>query len=157
LCGGDNFSPQLFLAAWAWAMAMHAYSAVPDISADREANVPTVATRLGLRATIVFCWTLYILSALLAFFALGWFAIALGVVYSVLMFRSIRAGSEAGVMEIYRGFPLINTLVGGALWWFVACRNPRLAVLIKARKRSRGGFNFPFALNFAPTHLEFAV
>ena len=124
LAGGQNFSPQLFIAAWAWAMAMHAYSAVPDISADREANVPTVATFLGLRTTLIFCWTLYLSSALLAFWALGWFSIALGMVYSVLMFRSLHAGTEAGVMKIYRAFPLINTLVGGAIWWFVALQKP---------------------------------
>ena len=59
LTSGHNFSVALFAAAWLWAMAMHAYSAVPDISADKDAQVPTVATFLGLRGTIWFCLAFY--------------------------------------------------------------------------------------------------
>lgn len=119
LAGGKNFSVVLFAGAWTWAMAMHAYSAVPDISADLDAGVPTVATLLGLRGTLWFCLALYGLSALCAFFALKWLAILLFGVYASLMFRSISAGSENGVMRIYRVFPLVNTLAGAAIFWFV--------------------------------------
>lgn len=124
LCGGHNFSLQLFIAAWAWAMAMHAYSAVPDIDADTGANVPTVATFLGLRGTLVGCWALYLGAAALSFFALGWLSIALALVYSWLMVRSLRAGTQRGVMAIYRSFPLVNSLAGASLWWFAVWHKP---------------------------------
>ena len=120
LAGGANFQFSIFLAAWMWAMAMHAYSAVPDISADKEANVPTVATFLGIRGTLFFCWILYLLAALLTFPVLGWLSLVLGAIYSILMIRSLKANSENGVMKIYRSFPLVNTLCGGAIWWFAA-------------------------------------
>ena len=119
LCGGQNFSWFLFLGAWAWAMAMHAYSAVPDISADREARVPTVATFLELRGTLWFCLALYVFSAICAFPALKWLAVFLALVYGTLMTMSLRANSESGVMRIYRVFPLVNTLAGAAIFWFV--------------------------------------
>lgn len=124
LCGGHNFSIQLFLAATLWAMAMHAYSAVPDIDADREANVPTVATFLGLRATLFACWALYLLAALLSFFALKGLAVVLALVYSVLIIRSLAANTQSGVMQIYRGFPLVNALAGASLWWFAVWHKP---------------------------------
>lgn len=119
LAGGKHFSPLLFVGAWAWAMAMHAYSAVPDISADRDAKVPTVATFLGLRATLWFCLALYGFAAVCAFFALKWLALLLFVIYAALMLRSLSTGTEAGVMRIYRVFPLVNTLAGAAIFWFV--------------------------------------
>lgn len=119
LCGGKNFSWVLFFGAYAWAMAMHAYSAVPDISADNEAQVPTVATFLGLRATLWGCLLLYGVSSFCAVTALGWLALALFAVYAALMLFSLRARTEAGVLHIYRVFPLVNTLAGAAIFWFV--------------------------------------
>ncbi len=124
LTGGQNFSISLFIAAWLWAMAMHAYSAVPDISADKAAEVPTVATFLGLRGTLIFCLILYLSAALLSFSALGWLSLILGAIYVVLMLRSLRAGTEAGVMKIYRIFPFVNALVGASLWWFAVWQKP---------------------------------
>ena len=124
LTGGQNFSPLLFGAAWLWAMAMHAYSAVPDISADRDAGVPTVATFLGLRGTLWFCLALYLAAALLTLPTLRWLALVLGAIYAVLMLRSLAANSEAGVMRIYRVFPWINAGAGAALWWFAVWHKP---------------------------------
>lgn len=119
LCGGARFSWILFAGAWAWAMAMHAYSAVPDISADRQARVPTIATWLGLRGTLFFCSALYALSALAAGGALRWLALVLLAIYVRLMLLSLRAGTEDGVRHVYRIFPWVNTLAGGAIFWWV--------------------------------------
>ena len=124
LTGGSHFSLSLFVATWLWAMAMHAYSAVPDISADREAGVPTVATFLNLRGTLWFCLALYLGAAALSFPVLGWLSILLGAVYAILMLRSLRAASESGVMKIYRIFPFVNALAGAALWWFAVWQKP---------------------------------
>ena len=124
LTGGLNFSPTLFVAAWLWAMAMHAYSAVPDISADRAAEVPTVATFLQLRGTLWFCLALYLAAAALSLAVLGWLALVLGAIYAALMLRSLRANSQGGVMKIYRIFPLVNALAGAALWWFAIWQKP---------------------------------
>ena len=124
LTGGHNFSLALFGAAWLWAMAMHAYSAVPDISADQDANVPTVATFLGLRGTLWFCLVLYVGAAGISLPFLGWLSVVLGAIYTILMVRSLGAGTEAGVMKIYRVFPFVNALAGAALWWFAVWQKP---------------------------------
>ena len=124
LTGGHNFSLILFGAAWLWAMAMHAYSAVPDISADREAEVPTVATFLGLRGTLIFCLVLYVLAAMFSLAVLCGWSVFLGALYVFLMARSLQAGSEAGVMRIYRVFPWINAGAGAVLWWFAVWHKP---------------------------------
>lgn len=123
LLGGHALDWRLVLGAWCWVAAMHAYSAVPDITADVGANVPTIATALGLRATLLACAALYAGAAAASHSALGWLSILLGAVYLAMMALSLRAGAargEAGVMEMYRFFPALNTLAGFVLFWRVA-------------------------------------
>jgi 4-hydroxybenzoate polyprenyltransferase len=101
-------------------MAMHAYSAVPDISADRAASVPTVATLLGFYGTLVFCTMLYAASTMIAFSALGRMVLLAGIVYAAMMWLSLRCDNEDEVRRIYKWFPLVNTVVGFVLFWAIA-------------------------------------
>jgi len=102
-----------------WTMAMHAYSAAPDISSDRAAGLQTVATRLGFHGTIGFCLALYVSSAVLALPFLTWLAAALGLLYATLMFFSLLARTESQLLRVYRWFPLVNTLSGMAIFFYV--------------------------------------
>jgi len=120
LAGGSGFWLTGVLAAWCWVAAMHAYSAVPDISADQDAHVDTIATHLGGTRTLLVCLGLYTASAALSFPALGALSLFLGLIYGALMLLSIRAGSEEAVLQIYKYFPLINTFAGFCLFWRVA-------------------------------------
>jgi hypothetical protein len=76
-----------------------------------------VATFLGLRGTLWLCLALYVVAAVLSFPMLTYLSGAMGAVYVALMLLSLRAGTEEGVMRLYRGFPLINTLCGMALFF----------------------------------------
>lgn len=98
-------------AGMAWAISMHAYSAVPDIKADRDAHLETIATRLEKKKTIYLCAFLYALSAALTFPYLGYISIALGVVYAYFMYISLNT-TEGRLFKIYTYFPVINTLAG---------------------------------------------
>ena len=46
-----------------WGMASHAFGAVQDVRADREAGIKSVATQIGARNTVRFAFVLYLLSA----------------------------------------------------------------------------------------------
>ena len=54
-----------------WGMASHAFGAVQDVRADREAGIKSVATQIGARNTVRFAFALYIVSALVVM-AIGW-------------------------------------------------------------------------------------
>ena len=110
----------LFLAAGLWTMAMHAYSAIPDIDADREAGVQTVATLLGKNGTLLFCLVAYVAAAALAWSYLGYFSIVFAAVYAVMICLSWLSKNESGLFSIYQQFPLVNAIVGFALFWFTA-------------------------------------
>jgi lycopene elongase/hydratase (dihydrobisanhydrobacterioruberin-forming) len=113
--------PSLYicLAAAFWCMAMHAYSAVPDIEADRKAKIDTIATKLGKTGTLLFCLACYGLAAGLTISVLGQFSIAAAVLYGFMMIVTLRAKNAHSVMKLYSLFPYINMGVGMALFLWV--------------------------------------
>jgi 4-hydroxybenzoate polyprenyltransferase len=62
---------QSLIAFFCWGMASHAFGAVQDIRADREANIASIATVIGARATTRFSFVLYLAAGLLMATA-GW-------------------------------------------------------------------------------------
>lgn len=106
------------LAGMLWSIAMHAYSAVPDIKADRDANLETIATKLEKRNTILLCAFLYLASGILVFQFLGIISIALAIIYVVFMLRSLKT-TEEELFKIYTYFPKINSLIGMIIFFAV--------------------------------------
>ena len=109
----------LCLAAAFWCMAMHAYSAVPDIQADKKAKINTIATQLGKAPTLLFCLVCYGLAAGLSISTLGQFSIAAGVLYGFMMIITLQAKNAKAVMKLYSLFPYINMGVGMALFFWI--------------------------------------
>jgi 4-hydroxybenzoate polyprenyltransferase len=62
---------QALIAFFCWGMASHAFGAVQDIRADREASIASIATVIGARATTRFAFALYLAAGLLMATA-GW-------------------------------------------------------------------------------------
>ena len=113
-------SISIVVAALCWCAAMHAYSAVPDIEPDARAGLKTIATTFGAQWTLIICGTLYIVSALLSVSTIGLFSIAAGTCYAVIIGMSLRVANGSQLMSIYRSFPIVNTVIGMALWFWVA-------------------------------------
>lgn len=119
LAGGSQLALAPIAASMAWAIAMHAYSAVPDIAADTASGVPTIATALGKQVTIILCALLYAAAAFLSFAYLGAYALVLLTIYLLLMAASYVARSEQRLFSIYTVFPLVNALGGMTLFFMV--------------------------------------
>lgn len=109
------------LAGMCWAIAMHAYSAVPDIQADRDAGLATIATKLEKNKTIILCTILFLLSGGLAYIFLGVLSIALATLYTVFMIASLNTTNEQ-LFKIYTYFPIINSLAGMGVFFGVLLR-----------------------------------
>lgn len=106
------------IGGWLWAMAMHAFSAIPDVEPDRRAGIETTATALGVRRTYGYCATCWSLAAV-AFGLLDGRLGALLAVYPLLVVAV--ALSSVSVERAYWWYPAINTVVGavltiGGLW-----------------------------------------
>lgn len=113
---GDVLLP--VVAGMLWAMAMHAYSAVPDIQADSEAGVPTIATFLGAHRTIIICLLAYAAAGLIGYLYLDLWAVLLTLPYLVLMVRSLSC-DDVALLRLYTYFPYLNALVGMVIFLLV--------------------------------------
>ncbi len=113
LNGGTTFPYIGVIAGMLWAIAMHAYSAVPDITADSQAGMQTIATKFGGLKTLVLCALFYVAASVLAYSILGIIALFCGLVYLALMIISIKKrNSPDELFRIYTFFPYINMTIG---------------------------------------------
>lgn len=106
-------------ASWFWCMAMHTFSAIPDVTADQKAGLATTATWFGVRGAFFYCAACWLGSAVLlgvtlssVLYGVIWAAILgcayLGMITSCL----VRGASEKVAFEHYRIFPIINAVAG---------------------------------------------
>lgn len=101
-----------------WAAAMHLFSAIPDIKADRMARLKTSAVMLGQRNALLVCSLLWFCSFLLATLALRNWLVFLMLLYSVLPLWCVLEMRTPS--QMYRIFPLLNAGLGFILFWSIA-------------------------------------
>ena len=105
-----------FFAALFRCMAMHCYSAIPDIEPDHKAWLTTTAVYLGKQKSLIYCVLLYVLSALLSFPTLGWFSLLAWLIYVSVMILSYQ---RSDIFALYKIFPYINLFIGFLLFWYI--------------------------------------
>ncbi|MFX1510652.1 MAG: prenyltransferase, partial [Promethearchaeota archaeon] len=59
-------------AAFMWTSAMHLFSAVPDIEADKQANVTTTAVFIGSVPSLILCFAFWFAFAFILVFLVSW-------------------------------------------------------------------------------------
>ena len=99
-----------------WCMAMHAFSAVPDIASDKKAHMRTIATLLGRSGTIVFCMLAYVLAAVLVWQYIGWYSALCGLIYAGMMLLALKTKDTQKLFKLYTYFPVINAVLGFGLF-----------------------------------------
>jgi len=116
---GGQLPPLLAVAGgWLWTMAMHTFSAIPDIEPDRAAGIRTTATVLGERGALAYCAGCWLLAAAV----MGVLHPFLGAVFAgyPLFVGGIRAAA-VDIDRAYWWFPVVNTFAGmvltmGGVW-----------------------------------------
>jgi len=109
----------IIVAATLWCMAMHAFSAVPDITADKKAGLRTIATELGRENTLLFCFISYGLAGALTFKDLGLLSILGSIIYLTLMALAYKASTKAELFGVYKIFPYVNVVLGFSIFWYI--------------------------------------
>lgn len=118
----QSFPPAtIFLAGWLWTMAMHTFSAIPDMVPDRKAEIKTTATFLGRKNTYIYCTVVWSLSSIVA----GLYNVFAGAF--LIFYPLLCAGfyfSSLEDSEAYWYYPYINAFIGmiltlAALWVLV--------------------------------------
>jgi len=109
-----NFN-YLVIASWFWVSAMHLFSAIPDIKADKEAGIATSAVLLGEKLSLYLVFIFWFLT----FFLVSAYSIHLSVsiIYPLMVVYTIFNVKK--IKSIYWYFPYINLLIGFLLFWYV--------------------------------------
>jgi len=116
---GAVFTPELWaiLAAFfLWGIASHAFGAVQDVIADREASISSIATVIGARATARLSVVAYALAGALLLFA-GWPAalaavLALPYAISCAQFWNITDANAESANRGWKRFLSLNFITG---------------------------------------------
>jgi 4-hydroxybenzoate polyprenyltransferase len=106
------------VAFFIWGAASHAFGAVQDIKADREAGIASIATVLGARKTIRVSFALYLLAGLILLFLPDRFTYsALAVVPYLLVIARSFSVTDENCEEANRGWRLFLALnfIAGAI------------------------------------------
>ena len=106
---------------WLWTMAMHTFSAIPDIEPDRRGGIRTTATVLGERGALAYCFACWLGAAAL----MALLDPRLGALFGVYPLLTAALGwSDVSIDRAYWWFPYVNAVIGmvltmGGLWVIV--------------------------------------
>lgn len=100
----------LWVAFFCWTFSMHLFSAVPDISADKKANLLTTAIFLGYKKSLLLCALMWLIFSTTLIYKFGW--ILLPTILYFLMPIYLTLNSNADINKIYWRFPYINAILG---------------------------------------------
>ena len=117
----------LLAAFFLWGMASHAFGAVQDVVADREAGVASIATVIGAKGTVRFAVVLYALAGAVLL-ATPWplpliAPVALLYIAAIAPWWSVSDDAAEGANKGWRRFLLLNFVSGAVVvlvlfeWW----------------------------------------
>ncbi len=115
-------------AAFMWTSAMHLFSAVPDIEADKQANVTTTAVLIGVIPSLLLCFAFWLTFTIILVFIIPWNA-----PWSVLMFvypaipLYLLLRRSANIERIYWLFPYWNAIFGLILFFSITI--PKIVII----------------------------
>ncbi len=127
---GAVFTPQLWLllaAFFLWGIASHAFGAVQDVVADREADIASIATVIGARATVRLSVLAYVAAGILLLFTAwpGPLAAILALPYAISCapYWNVADDAAESANRAWRRFLVLNFVSGFLvtllLIWFV--------------------------------------
>lgn len=105
----------LFLAATFWCMAMHTFSAIPDIEADKKAGLNTTAVLLKSKGALVYCGGLYLACGLIASYYVSAVFLLFALVYLGVIIYSYN--NLDAIFKVYKIMPIINMCIGFCIFW----------------------------------------
>ncbi|MFW9831505.1 MAG: prenyltransferase [Candidatus Thorarchaeota archaeon] len=107
-------------AAFMWTSAMHLFSAVPDIEADKQAKITTTAVLIGAVPSLILCLAFWLTFAVILIFVSPWNAPwnFLMLIYPAIPLYLLLRRS-ANIEKVYWLFPYWNAIFGLILFFTI--------------------------------------
>jgi 4-hydroxybenzoate polyprenyltransferase len=102
-----------------WTFAMHLFSAIPDILADKSAGIKTSAVVLGKNVSLIICvlfWSIFSASIII-YSNIG--ALSFLTLIYPLIPLFLLLGKSIDIKKIYWTFPYLNGIFGFLLFWYL--------------------------------------
>jgi len=113
----------IIAAATFLSMAMHTFSAIPDIKADNQANLNTTAVFLGQRGALIYCFILYLLAGIIGAIYFNQYILVIGIPYLVAMIFCFYKNNSSVTFSTYKLFPVYNLIAGLGIFWMIYFTN----------------------------------
>lgn len=107
----------LLLASGSWATAMHLFSAIPDIMADKKAQLQTSAIFFGKSTSLLLCSFLWLLSAGLLLLISHSIWMLPFFIYPLLPLLILI--KRVKIEKLYWAFPYLTSFLGLYLFWYI--------------------------------------
>ena len=120
--------PIPLFAAFMWTSAMHLFSAVPDIEADKQADITTTAVLIGYVPSLLLCFGFWLMFAIILNFITPWnfpWSLLMFVYPAIPLYLSLRR--KANIDRIYWLYPYWNAIFGMLLFFVIGI--PKLGIL----------------------------
>ncbi len=106
---------QVVIAVFFWTSAMHLFSAIPDITSDKQAGLLTTAVLVKTKFSLLLCFIFWTVSWMIVVLHLKIYVLGIvGALYPVAPLLLLR--HENLIQKIYWYFPIYNALVGFVLF-----------------------------------------
>lgn len=103
---------EIIIAAWSWTIAMHLFSAIPDITSDKKAQLLTTAVFVGKNMSLLLCTAFWTLFASLLYLH-GFFGHYAFIAFLYPLIPLFLLGKKEKIIDkIYWCYPIINLLCG---------------------------------------------
>ncbi|MFX1576877.1 MAG: prenyltransferase [Promethearchaeota archaeon] len=107
-------------AAFMWTSAMHLFSAVPDIEADKQANITTTAVLIGAIPSLILCFSFWFIFAVILVFLVPWnppWNVLMFVYPAIPLYLLLRR--KANIEKVYWLYPYWNAVFGLLLFFTI--------------------------------------
>ncbi len=108
---------EVLIAIFCWTFAMHLFSAIPDIQADKKAKLLTTAILFGKRNSLLLCALLWTITSFVTISLTGSFTGFIGSIYPLIPIILI-TNEKIDLKKTYKIFPFINAIVGFILFLY---------------------------------------
>jgi 4-hydroxybenzoate polyprenyltransferase len=111
-----------------WTSAMHLFSAVPDIEADKRANVTTTAVLINVIPSLLLCFAFWLIFAIILVFIVPWnppWSVLMFVYPAIPLYLLLRR--SANIERIYWLFPYWNAIFGLILFFTITI--PKIVII----------------------------
>lgn len=119
IAGGTELMFFAMLAGGLWSVAMHIFSAIPDIKADKDSGIQTIATLLGKKWSLYTCLFIYLFISLIFVSNFYIYHSLLLIPYIILIIISlVKERRNKSIFTVYKTFPYVTYIIGYLVYLF---------------------------------------